>query len=406
MRLGEDVRQPRRRYRPAMDRLLVRRPQRRLALAIDVAIVVAVTAITEWNVWAFHTVAGPKWLTTSLPLLLALPLFWRRDRALLAASLVFAAVVTQALASGNSAEGLELIIAGGVAAYSVAAYSDRHSALLGLAVITIAYAIYALEDHNIQSGRTGELWAGAFFAVALLAAWLLGIFVHSGRERHALHLLAAERDRATQSAIAEERSRLARELHDIVSHNLSVVVLQAGGARAQGDNAPPGTLEKIERSSREALVEMRRLLGVLRENDVDTAAALAPQPGIDQLETVAAGMQAAGLPVELTIDCRHDDLPPALELTVYRIVKEALTNTLKHAGATHAHVRIHRTEQALTIDVVDDGTGTPSLEPPSAGHGLIGMRERVALFGGELTAAARPGGGYTVRATLPLAEPS
>jgi signal transduction histidine kinase len=321
MRLGEDVRQPRRRYRPAMDRLLVRRPQRRLALAIDVAIVVAVTAITEWNVWAFHTVAGPKWLTTSLPLLLALPLFWRRDR-------------------------------------------------------------------------------------ALLAAWLLGIFVHSGRERHALHALAAERDRATQSAIAEERSRLARELHDIVSHNLSVVVLQAGGARAQGDNAPPGTLEKIERSSREALVEMRRLLGVLRENDVDTAAALAPQPGIDQLETVAAGMQAAGLPVELTIDCRHDDLPPALELTVYRIVKEALTNTLKHAGATHAHVRIHRTEQALTIDVVDDGTGNPSLEPPSAGHGLIGMRERVALFGGELTAAARPDGGYTVRATLPLAEPS
>jgi signal transduction histidine kinase len=405
MRLAEDVRRPVRRYRLVMDRPLGRWPRWRLAPLLDVAIVVAVTAITEWNTWAFHTIAGPKWLTTSLPLLLALPLFWRRNRALLAASLVFAGVVTQAVVSGNSAEGLELIIAGGVAAYSVAAYSERGRALIGLAVTTVAYAIYAFEDHNIRSGRTGELWAGAFFAVALLAAWLLGIFVHSGRERTALQTLAEEHERAAQDAVAEERSRLARELHDIVSHNLSVVVLQAGGARAQGDNAPAGTLEKIERSSREALVEMRRLLGVLRENDGDQAAALTPQPGIDQLQALVVSMQAAGLPVELTIDGVHDGLPPALELTVYRIVQEALTNTLKHAGAAHAHVRVSRTTQSLTIDVVDAGTGRPNVEPPGAGHGLIGMRERVALFGGELTATSRPEGGFAVHATLPLADP-
>ena len=348
-----------------MDRPLFRRPSGGLALVLDGAIVIAVTAITEWNTWAFHTVAGPKWLTTALPLLLALPLLWRRSKPLLAESLVVAGIVTQAVASGNSAEGLELIIAGGVAAYSVAAYSERRRALVGLAVLAVGYTIYALEDHNIRSGRTGELWAGAFFAVALLAAWLIGIFVHSGRERTALERLAAERDRAAHDAVAEERSRLARELHDIVSHNLSVVVLQAGGARAQGDSAPAGTLEKIERSGREALVEMRRLLGVLREDDGDRTA-LAPQPGIDQLGALAASMQAAGLPVELTIDGAHDDLPPAFELSVYRIVQEALTNALKHAGPTHAHVQIRRNRQALTIDVIDGGCGNPNRDSPAS----------------------------------------
>ena len=389
-----------------MDLPRFQRTRPRLALVVDAAIVVAVTAITEWNTWAFHTVAGPKWLTTALPLLLALPLLWRRSRPLLAASLVVAGIVTQAVASGNSAEGLELIIAAGVAAYAVALYSERRRALVGLAVLAVGYTIYALEDRNIRSGRTGELWAGAFFAVALLAAWLVGIFVRSGRERTALRALAAERERAAHDAVAEERSRLARELHDIVSHNLSVVVLQAGGARAQGDSAPAGTLEKIERSSREALVEMRRLLGVLREDDTDQAAALTPQPGIDQLQALTASMEAAGLPVELTIDGAHDDLPPALELSVYRIVQEALTNTLKHAGPTHAHVHIRRHERALTIDVIDGGTGNANRDHPGSGHGLVGMRERVALFGGELTAAPRPEGGFAVHATLPLTDPS
>jgi signal transduction histidine kinase len=407
MVLADDVRRPPRLYGLAMDRPLFRRPRARLARLVDVAIVGAVTAITACHTWAFHTVPGPKWLTTPLPLLLALPLLWRRSRALLAASLVFAAIVIQAVASGNSAEGLELIIAGGVAAYSVAVYSDRRRALAGLAVLTVGYTVYALEDHNIRSGRTSELWAGAFFAVALLSAWLFGIFVHSGHERTALQALAAEREQAAHDAVAGERSRLARELHDIVSHNLSVVVLQAGGARAQGENAPAGTLEKIERSSREALVEMRRLLGVLREDEGDHAARLAPQPGIAELEALAAGMEAAGLPVELTIDGAHDDLPPALELSVYRIVQEALTNTLKHAGPARARVQIRRNKHVVTIAVTDDGAGTPGTERSSgSGHGLIGMRERVALFGRDLTAAHRPEGGFAVHATLPLADAS
>ena len=389
-----------------MDGARFQRPRAWLALVIDAAIVVTVATITEWNTWAFRTVPGPKWLTAALPLLIALPLLWRRERPLLAASLVVAGIVGQAVVSGNSAEGLELIIAAGVAAYSVAAYSERRRAQVGLAVLVVGYTIYALEDRNIRSGRTSELWAGAFFGVALLAAWLIGIFVHSGRERTTLQRLAAERERAAEDAVTEERSRLARELHDIVSHNLSVVVLQAGGARAQGDGAPAGTLEKIERSSREALVEMRRLLGVLREDDADRTTALTPQPGIDQLQALAASMEAAGLPVELTVDGTHDDLPPALELSVYRIVQEALTNTLKHAGPTYAHVQIRRHERTVTIDVVDGGGGGANRGHAGGGHGLVGMRERVALFGGELTAAPRPEGGFAVHATLPLTNRS
>ena len=140
--------------------LSTRLAQLRPAVAIDAAIVVAVTAVTEWNAWAFGTVPGPKWLTTAFPLLIALPLLWRRSRALLVATLVMAGVVTQAVVSGNSAEGIEVLVALGAASYSVAAYSERRRALAGLAVLAVGYAVYALEDRNIRSGRTGELWAG------------------------------------------------------------------------------------------------------------------------------------------------------------------------------------------------------------------------------------------------------
>ncbi len=375
----------------------------RPAIAIDAAIVLMITAVTEWDVWVFHTLPGPKGLTTPLPLLIAVPLLWRRRHALLAVTLVLAGVVLQALATGNSAEGIEWIVAIGAAAYSSGAYSPRRRALLGLAALAVGYAVYALEDRNIRSGRTSELWAGGFFGVYILAVWLIGSFARSWRERAALETEAALRVRSAQEAVAEERLRLARELHDIVSHNLSVVVVQAGGARAQGQGAAEGALEKIERSGREALVEMRRLLGVLREAEEPTADA--PQPGIAQLEALAAGIRAAGVDVDLRVDGVHADLPPAIGLSVYRIVQEALTNALKHGGPVHAEVRVHRAADAVLVDVVDDGAGTSAgIDRSHAGHGLVGMRERVALFGGEIQAEPRPEGGFGVHARLPLPE--
>jgi signal transduction histidine kinase len=351
-----------------------------------------------------EVIPGPRWLVLGLPLLLNVPMFWRRSRPLLAWTLVITGVVLQAVVSGNSAEGFELIYAIGVGSYSVGAYAGRGGSLGGLAVGLAGYAIYALEDRNIETGKTSELWAGAFFALYLVAAWLAGVFVHSRREAaaHAAHAIELEHEAGL--AVADERARMARELHDIVAHNLSVVVLQAAGARAQADpDADASTLEKIERSGREALVEMRRLLGVLRSEGEDPS--LAPQPGIAQLDALAASVRTHGLAVELTVEGDCAGLPPALDLSAYRIVQEALTNAIKHAGRASAQVRVSRGGDAVTIDVVDDGGGVPPDETSNGGHGLVGMRERVALFGGELRAHPRPEGGWAVHARLPLVEP-
>jgi signal transduction histidine kinase len=210
---------------------------------------------------------------------------------------------------------------------------------------------------------------------------------------------SAEAQRQAEQAAAAERARIAWELHDIVAHHLSVIVLQAGGARASGKPAGP-TLEKIENSGRQALAETRRLLGVLR--DPDEAGGLAPQPGIGALDGLAASVRAAGLPVSLVISGDLAASPAAVEVSVYRIVQEALTNVLKHAGPARAEVMIGSTADAVTIEVTDDGTGEPGRLTPAGGHGLAGMRERAALLGGELAAGPRAGGGFAVRARLPL----
>ncbi len=381
---------------------LISRAARQRALALDSAIVLFLAGSSEWRVWIVGNVAGPRWLTAALPLLLDLPLLARRRVPLLALALVIAGVVTQALASGNAAEGFFLVGPIAVGLYSAGAYASRGRALLGLFAAAAGLVVHDLEDRHFGSGD--QIWAGAFFDLALVAVWLTGVFVGSRREAAALADRARRVEQAAEAAVAEERARLARELHDIVSHNLSVVVLQAAGARAISEQAPgagSSTLEKIERSGREALIEMRRLLGVLREDGAATS--LAPPPGLAQLEALAESSRLAGLAVELKLEGDFRDLPPAVDLSAYRIVQEALTNALKHAGPARARVHVRRDPQAVTIEVVDDGRGVGSGEPSLGGHGLIGMRERVALFGGELQAGPRPEGGFAVHARLSLA---
>jgi signal transduction histidine kinase len=369
------------------------------ATAIDAAVLAGGLAAAQLEIWDWDGVPGPG-LGRALPLLLLLlvPLVWRRSHPLAACVAVMAGLAAFSIARG-SPEGLELLAPLAVVSYSVAAHSERRGALAGLAVLIAGYTVYALEDPNVTGGTVGDLWASAFFGVAMLALWLLGVFVHSHREAGLLSARAAALERESELAVSEERARMARELHDIVSHNLSVVVLQAAGARASGTTG--ATLEKIERSGREALVEMRRLLGVLRE-DPD-GSELAPQPGLAQLDDLAASVRSAGLPVELTIgeDCR--ELSPAVELCAYRIVQEALTNALKHAGSATVRVAITRAADSVAVEVVDDGRGNGAASHTGGGHGLLGMRERVALFGGELHAGSRPEGGFVVRARLPVA---
>jgi signal transduction histidine kinase len=255
----------------------------------------------------------------------------------------------------------------------------------------------------------------------LVAFLLAGVLVRARRQAARLAARSEALERQAEQAAAAERARIARELHDIIAHHLSVVVLHAAGARACG-RADPETLEEIEHSGRQALTETRRLFGVLREPGEQTGRA--PQPGISELPELAGSLRAAGLEVSLSIDGDHTALPPAVNVSVYRIVQEALTNVLKHAGPARAEVTVGCADSAVTIEVTDDGPGNPAPpavqgagpggtgggSPPSAeevggGQGLAGMRERVALFGGDLRAGPRPGGGFTVRARLPAGEP-
>lgn len=341
------------------------------------------------------TVHGPLWLRVLFPLALAIPLAWRRQAPLGALTVVCGAVVVQALVTDDSPEGLEMILCVGSAMYAAATYGARTRAVGALVIGAVTYAVYAVANVDARTGESSQLWAIAFFAIALVTVWLVGLFVRYRRGEEAAEAQARAIEESARQAVVDERARLARELHDVVSHNLSVVVLQAAGARAAGD-ADHATLEKIERSGRESLVEMRRLLGVLRRDD--GAPDLEPQPGLAQLDALATSLRAAGVPVELALTGEPAPLPPALELSIYRIVQESLTNVLKHAGPATATVTVDVGEETVRIDVTDDGHGAS--DTAGGGHGLVGMRERVALFGGELRAGPVDGGGFAVHAEL------
>jgi signal transduction histidine kinase len=236
--------------------------------------------------------------------------------------------------------------------------------------------------------------------VITLAVMLLVRRVVGDRERRA-QIAERERDLVAREAVVEERARIARELHDVIAHHVSMIVLQAGAERRVLDGANTSTrevLETVERTGRSALTEMRRLLGMLRGDASDP---LTPQPGLTDVPTLVGQLREAGLPVELHVEGELLELPVGIELSAYRIVQEALTNALKHAGEASATVNIRHGLDSLELEIVDDGAGTPALVA-SGGHGLVGMRERVALYGGRLDAGRRPGGGFAVRVLLPI----
>jgi signal transduction histidine kinase len=213
--------------------------------------------------------------------------------------------------------------------------------------------------------------------------------------------LEREREEKAQLAVSEERARIARELHDIVAHGVSVIVAQAraGPHLTDDPERANGVFRAIESSGREALVELRRLLGILRSDDQQLA--IGPQPGLTSLTSLVEQVRASGLPVDLRVEGEPVHLPAGVDLSAYRIVQEALTNVVKHAHATSAEVEVRYRPDALELAIVDDGRGA-AVSTNGTGHGLIGMRERVALYGGKLDAGRRDGGGYSVRARLPL----
>jgi len=292
------------------------------------------------------------------------------------------------------------LVAGMAASFLLGNLRDATQARIGLAVVLGGAACVT---YNNPAHTAGDL---VFTPVLFAIAWLAGFAL---RERAAQAEAAeeraaqAEREReaAARVAVAEERARIARELHDIVAHAVSVMVLQVGAVRHKLPDAlaeDREALTDVEQAGRAALAEMRRLLGAMRR--AGDEAELAPQPGLDGLDALVEKVGRAGLPVRLHVDGEPFPLPRATDLSGYRIVQEGLTNALKHAGAAHADVTLRYGSDELQIEVRDDGRGASVGD--GLGHGLVGIRERVKIYGGEMTAGRATEGGFVLRARLPL----
>jgi signal transduction histidine kinase len=294
-----------------------------------------------------------------------------------------------------------VLVAGMAAALLLGNLQDDVQARLGLAIVLGASAIVVFNDPNHTPGEF------IFIPVLFAIGWLTGYALRErsaqaeAAEQRAIHA-EREREAAARVAVAEERARIARELHDIVAHAVSVMVLQIGAVRHNlPESLPEGkeALKGVEQAGRTALAEMRHLLGAMRHDGDDLQ--LAPQPGLESLGPLLEDVRRAGLPVALQVDGEPLPLPRALDLSAYRIVQEGLTNALKHARASHADVILRYRPGDLQIEVRDDGKGgCPTSD--GLGHGLVGVRERVKIYGGEMTAETANGGGFVLSTRLPL----
>ena len=361
----------------------------------DAALAAALAGIVLSDIWTsadYYTASQAIYVPAAL--LMTLPLAWRRKAPLPVAAVVMGALVFESLAVGSAPTPDYQLVGWLIAIYTVAAHCGRRAALAGGAISLAA----------------GLIWMGVddflFPVVVFGGAWLAGRLVRQ-RDVHAQVMeersaaLAREREANGRATAAEERARIARELHDVLSHSVSVMVVQAGAERmALGSerSATAEALEAIERTGRQALAEMRRLLGMLRLGDEPPAHA--PQPTLADLDALVSQVREAGVPVEVHVEGEPVLLPPGVAVSAYRILQEALTNVLKHAGPAHARVIVRYGGRELELEIADDGRGPQ--DAAEAGHGLVGMRERVALYDGHFDAGARNGGGFVVRVRLPL----
>jgi signal transduction histidine kinase len=335
-------------------------------------------------------------------------LAWRRLLPFLATLVAFGAGLLAAGAGVPQHEPFSPLLGALIGLYSLALYATPRRAVVGF-----LYAVGCLELDFALGIHHGESFGGTDFGWAtalLLAPWLVGKAMR-GRVAHMTVLEAradrAERDREQRAkeAARAERGRIARELHDVIAHSVSVMVVQAGAAEEMLRQAPEKAIEPIravQDTGRQALAEMARLLGMLRRDGEELG--LAPQPELDDLAALVEQTRRAGLPVELHVEGDPRPVPLGADLSAYRIVQEGLTNARKHAGDARATVTIRYGDRELEVEVADDGRRSENED--GGGHGLVGMRERVALFGGELDAGPQTGGGFRVRARLPLGEPA
>ena len=303
-----------------------------------------------------------------------------------------------------------------IAHYSVGRWAGGLEAWVGVVCVVASICGFAIGDAVDNDVAISDISAGSVgFAVFFVGGpWAAGLAIRLRRQRESEldaenERLRREQEEQAARAVAEERSRIARELHDVVSHAISVTVLQARGARRTLTSDPDGArkaLDAIEQTNTAALGDMRRLLAVLRDTEPEGLATdnHAPQPSLAHLEELVAHVRESGVPVEVEVVGTPQDLPPGVDLSAYRIVQEALTNVLKHAAQARARVVLDYSDDALAVTVSDDGIPGPVYgTEPGGGHGLIGIRERVAVVGGDVTAEPGRDGGFEIRAVLPYA---
>jgi signal transduction histidine kinase len=317
-------------------------------------------------------------------------------------------LVGQAFGTSLDFGGFALLIA----VYTVATEMPRRTSLVVLAALPAYLVVAVLVFDSAHPSPASTVVANLVTAIAIYAtAWLLGDSLRKRRMRTAALEARAERlerdqAEAARVAVQNERAVMARELHDVIAHNVSVMIIQAAAARRVIDDDPAearAALESIEATGREAFVEMRRLLGLLRSDD--GPAPLAPQPGLANLGQLIANARSAGVVAELSIAGDPRPLAPGIDLAAYRIVQEAITNTIKHAAPTRATIRLTYGPAEIVVDIRDLG-GRAAAAPIGVGHGLVGMEERVRIYGGEFRAGPSPEGGFAIHARIPTGDPA
>ncbi|HEY3205727.1 MAG TPA: sensor histidine kinase [Gaiellaceae bacterium] len=370
---------------------------------LDLIVVCALLGAAELAV-AVGRPDGPTLALWAFPLAWTLPLLLRRRFPSVAALTVLAALALEAFVAQEATESLVVLVAVVLAFWVAGTIPDRGRAVaVGIAGALLSAVVVAENPGPVTATDV------VFVAIVSALPFLAGMLLRS-RERHADELrrrasdLERDREERARVAIEEERARIARELHDVVGHAVGVMTVQAGAARLLVDRDPERAWQSmlaVEEAGRQALAEMRRMLAVLRADGKPNE--FGPQPGLADLEQLVMQVRDAGLPVEITVEGEPSRLPPGLDLAAYRIVQEALTNVRKHAGDARTLVHLRYERDGLDLAVENEGALLRGGAESESGHGLIGMRERAGLYGGELTAGPRPEGGFAVRVHLPVA---
>jgi signal transduction histidine kinase len=374
----------------------------------DLLVAAAVTLAVQLDLWLVEGLSGVRGVTVASALLFTGSLYWRRSDPRVMVALASIALIGGAALGGELTETLTVAATAMLIVFFAASALPRRASV----VAVVAFLLASWADLVLARDPEYSLVSDIAFTSMIIVPgpYLAGRALRDRRQRteeleRLTELLRQEQSMRAEMAVLDERSRIAREMHDVVAHSVSLMVVQTGAARSLLDEDPEqsrAALLSVEHAGRQALAELRRALGVMRGGG-GADAALTPQPGLAQVGSLVDRARDAGLEVSLTVAGNPQPLPPGPDLAAYRIVQEALTNTVKHAGPATAAVQLRWHPRELELEVTDTGRG-PNVTVPEDSHGLLGMRERVAVYGGSVDTGRSDGGGFSVRARIPFGD--